>query len=63
MVRVWCPLVLWNMVQSLRVKAGVAVFFVVVCWVWWCAGGLVVGKGIFEHPHPPLDFSVMDWVL
>jgi hypothetical protein len=50
MVRVWCPLVLWNRVQSLRVKAGGGGFFVVVCWVWWCAGGLVVGKGIFEHP-------------
>jgi hypothetical protein len=34
MVRVWCPLVLWNRVQYLRV-GGV---FLVACWLWWCGG-------------------------
>ena len=46
-VRVWCQLVLWNMVQYMRVR-GDDVF----CRVWgvvivWCGGG----RGIFEHPQ------------
>jgi hypothetical protein len=41
---------------------GVVVFFVV-CGLWWfCDGGLVGGRGIFEHPPLPLDFFVMDGV-
>ena len=33
-------------------------YFFVVCGVWWFSdGGLVGGRGIFEHPPTALDFS------
>jgi hypothetical protein len=62
MVRVWVQLVLWNKVQSLRVKAGGGGFFccgvlgMVVC--WWFGGW----ERNFRTPSSPLDKTVIDGV-
>jgi hypothetical protein len=45
MVRVWGQLVLWNRVPYRRVQAG----------------GLVVGKGIFEHRLSSLTHGMKVW--
>jgi hypothetical protein len=61
MVRVWVQLVLWNRVQSLRVKAGGGGFFccgvsgVVVC--WWFGGW----ERNFRTPSIPLDKRGGEW--